>query len=110
MTPDGQFRTPPRRNPIATRIIAGAVLVAVAATGVALAALALWVALTLIPVILAAVLIAVLTIRFQLWRARRNAFGGRDIRRTLARRLPPAAYRSAAAPPGRRRWSARPLQ
>lgn len=81
MTPDGQFRVP-RRTPITTRIIAGAVLLAVVATGVAFAAFALWLALTLIPVILAAILVAVGMMRFQLWRARRNASGlGRDIRR-----------------------------
>ena len=81
MTPDGQFRVP-RRTPITTRIIVGAVLLAVVATGIAFAAFALWLALTLIPVILVAVLVAAGMIRFQLWRARRNAFNsGRDIRR-----------------------------
>lgn len=81
MTPDGEFRTPPR-TPVSTRIIAGAVLLAVVAGGIAFAALALWVALTLIPVVLGAILVAVGMIRFQLWRARRAAFsGGRDIRR-----------------------------
>ncbi len=80
MTPDGQFRTPPR-TPVTNRIIGWAVLVAVVGTGAALAALALWVALTLIPVILAAVVIAAVAIRFQLWRARRNLGGGHGIRR-----------------------------
>ncbi len=79
MTPDVQFRTPPR-TPVTNRIIAWAVLVAVVATGIAFAALALWVALTLIPVILVAGLIAVAAIRFQLWRARRNLGRGHGIR------------------------------
>ena len=77
MTPDGRFTTPPRA-PISTRIIAGAVLVAVAAAGLAFAAFALWIALALVPVVLAAVVIAVVTIRFKIWQARRRAasFGG----------------------------------
>ena len=77
MTPDGRFTAPPRA-PIAPRIIAGAVLLAVVAGGLALAALALWAALMLIPVAIAAVLVAVLTIRFKMWQARRRAasFGG----------------------------------
>jgi hypothetical protein len=72
MTPDGQFRRPPR-VPISTRIIAGAILLAVVAGGLAFAALALWVALALIPVVIVAILVAVLTIRFKMWRARRAA-------------------------------------
>jgi uncharacterized membrane protein len=72
MTPDGQFRRPPR-VPISTRIIAGAVLLAIVAGGLAFAALALWVALALIPIAIVAVVIAVLTIRFKVWRARRAA-------------------------------------
>ncbi len=77
MTPDGRFTTPPRA-PISTRIIAGAVLLAVVAGGLAFAALALWVALLLIPVVIVAVLVAVITIRFKMWQARRRAasFGG----------------------------------
>ena len=72
MTPDGRFRGPPRA-PLTTRIIAGAVLLAVVAGGVALAAFALWVALLMIPVAILAVVVAVLTIRFRMWRARRQA-------------------------------------
>ncbi len=77
MTPDGRFAAPPR-TPIAPRIIAGAVLLAVVAGGLAIAALALWAALILIPVAFAAVLVAVLAVRFRLWQARRRAasFGG----------------------------------
>ena len=72
MTPDGRFRAPPRMA-VSTRIIAGAVLLAVVAAGLALAALALWVALALIPIAIVAVVVAVVTIRFKLWRARRRA-------------------------------------
>ena len=72
MTPDGQFRTPPR-PPITAKIFAGAVLVAVVAGGLAFAAFALWIALLLVPVVILAVLVAVLTLRFRLWQARRRA-------------------------------------
>ncbi len=81
MTPDGAFRTPPR-IPVANRIIAGAVLLAVVAGGIAFAAFALWLALALVPVVIGAVLVAVAMIRFQMWRARRNSFSSvRDVRR-----------------------------
>lgn len=74
MTPDGRFRAPPR-VPVSTRIIAGAVLLAVVATGLAFAALAFWVFLMLIPVAIVAVVVAVGMIRFKLWRARRGSVG-----------------------------------
>ncbi len=78
MTPDGQFRTPPR-PPISVRIIAGAILVAVVAGGLAFAMFALWVALLLLPVVILAVLVAVGTLRFRMWQARRRAASfGRD--------------------------------
>ena len=76
MTPDGRFRSP-ARPPIAPRVIAGAILVAVVAGGLALAAFALWIALLLLPVAILAVAVAVLTIRFKLWQARRRAGLGR---------------------------------
>jgi len=72
MTPDGRFRTPPR-VPIATRIAAAAVVVAVIAGGLAAAAIALWLAFLLIPVVLVAGLVAYAALRFQL---RRRSFGG----------------------------------
>ncbi len=79
MTPDGQFRAPPG-VPLSTRIIAGAVVLAVVAGCVAFAALALWIALALIPIVIVAVLVAVAVIRFKLWQARRRAasFGGKQ--------------------------------
>lgn len=77
MTPDGQFRAPPRMA-VSSRIIAGAVILAVVATGLAFAALALWVAFALIPVAIVAVVVAVVMIRFKLWRARRRGSFGRE--------------------------------
>ncbi len=72
MSPDGEFRTPPRA-PLTSKIFACAVLIAVIAGGLAFAAFALWVALLLIPVVILAVLVAVLTLRFRLWQARHRA-------------------------------------
>ncbi len=72
MTPDGKFRQPPRMA-IGTRIIAGAVIVAVLAAALGIAAFALWIALMLIPVAIAAALVAYLTFRFRVWQARRRA-------------------------------------
>ena len=71
MSPDGEFRTPPR-PPITAKIFAGAVVVAVVAGGLAFAAFALWIALLLVPVVVLAVLVAVLALRFRLWQARRQ--------------------------------------
>ena len=71
MTPDGRFTRPPGL-PVSTRIIAGAVLLAIVAGGLAFAAFALWIALALVPVVIVAVLIAVVTIRFKIWQAKRR--------------------------------------
>jgi hypothetical protein len=70
LLPDGSYR--PRRPPIAARIFAWAVVVAVVAGALAVAALALWFALILIPVMVVAGVIAWLAFRFQLWRARQQ--------------------------------------
>jgi fatty acid desaturase len=67
LLPDGSYR--PRRQPVAARIFAWAIVIAVVAGALAVAALALWFALILIPVMLVAGLIAWLAFRFQLWRA-----------------------------------------
>jgi high-affinity Fe2+/Pb2+ permease len=72
MTPDGQFVGPSPRPAWMVRLIAGAVLVAVAAGCIAIAALAFWVALALIPIAIVAGLVAWAGLRFQLWRARRG--------------------------------------
>ncbi len=82
MTPDGRFRAPPAppRLPLATRIVVGAIVLAVLAGGLALAALALWLALLLIPVAIAAAVVAYLAFRFQVWRAQKSSLSRqRDI-------------------------------
>ena len=66
LLPDGSYR--PRRQPVAARIFAWAIVIAVVAGALAVAALALWFALILIPVMLVTDLIAWLAFRFQLWR------------------------------------------
>lgn len=76
MTPEGEFRTPPK-PPLATRIMLWAVIVAVIAGALALAAFALWIALIILPVALAAACIAWLIWRFQVWRAG-GRIGGRQ--------------------------------
>lgn len=80
MTPDGQFRGPPR-TPISSTIITAAVIVAVVAGGLAIAGFLLWLWLSLIPVVVVAVLVAIGTIRFKLWRARRQAEQAQSFRR-----------------------------
>jgi hypothetical protein len=72
LLPDGRYR--PRRLPLASRIFAWAMIMAVIAAGLAVAALALWVALILIPVVVLAGLIAWLAFRYQLWRAGRGGW------------------------------------
>ena len=74
LLPDGSYR--PRRPPVAARIFAWAIVIAVVAAALAVAALALWFALILIPVVLVAGLIAWLAFRYQVWRA--GAAGRRD--------------------------------
>lgn len=67
LLPDGSFR--PRRAPVASRILAWAIVIAAVAAALAVAALALWFALILIPIVLVAGLIAWLAFRYQMWRA-----------------------------------------
>jgi len=78
MLPDGSFRDQPK-TPLSTHVFRTAVLVAGVAGGLAIAALALWFALTLIPVAIGAALVAYVAFRFQLWRSRASAPGGRDV-------------------------------
>lgn len=80
MTPDGGFRQPPRA-PLATRIAAIALVVAVLAGTLAVAILVFWFALALIPVAIIAALIAWAAFRVQLWRIRRAARGPRAVYR-----------------------------
>jgi fatty acid desaturase len=70
LLPDGSYR--PRRPPIAARVFAWAVVIAIVAGAFAVAALALWFALILIPVVVVAGLIAWLAFRYQLWRTRQT--------------------------------------
>jgi fatty acid desaturase len=72
LLPDGSYRS--RRPPIAARIFAWALVIAVAAGALAVAAFALWFALILIPVVVAAALIAWLASRYQLWRTRQRGW------------------------------------
>jgi fatty acid desaturase len=67
LLPDGSYR--PRRPPVAARIFAWAIVIAVVAGALAFAAFALWIALLLIPVVVVAGLIAWLAFRYQVWRA-----------------------------------------
>ena len=78
MTPDGQFRVPPR-TPLATRIAGIALVIAILSGVMAVLLLALWFALVLIPVAIGAALIGWAALRFQLWRTRRSAASRRDI-------------------------------
>ncbi len=72
LVPDGTYR--PRRTPIATRIFAWAIVIAIIAGAFSVAALALWFALILVPVVVVAGLIAWLAFRYQLWRARQRSW------------------------------------
>jgi fatty acid desaturase len=72
LLPDGSYRS--RRPPVAARIFAWAVVIAIAAGALAVAAFALWFALILIPVVVAAALIAWLAFRYQLWRTRQRGW------------------------------------
>jgi len=81
MTPEGEFRTPPK-PPLVTRIMFWAILVAAGAGALFVAAFALWLALIILPVALLAAAIAWLTWRFQVWRA-----GG------VIRNRPPQSWR-----------------
>ncbi len=78
MNPDGSFRTP-ARPPLALRVGAIALVVAVLAGALAAAVLVLWFALALIPVAIVAFVIAWVAFRIQLWRIRRSARGRRAV-------------------------------
>lgn len=71
MTRDGAFRDPPR-PPLATRVAAYALILAVVTGALAVAALAFWFALALIPVAIAAAAVAWIAFRIQIWRLRRS--------------------------------------
>jgi hypothetical protein len=67
MTPDGEFRMPPR-PPLLKRILVWALLVAVIAGSFAMAAVALWLALIILPIAILAALLAWGIYRYQVWR------------------------------------------
>jgi hypothetical protein len=69
LLPDGSYRV--RRPPVAARIFAWAIVVAVVAAALAVAALALWFALILIPIVALAAAIAWLSFRYQAWKGNR---------------------------------------
>lgn len=76
MTPDGRFRTP-QKPPLALRVAAAALIVAVIAGGLAVAAFAFWLVFMLVPVVLVAGLIGYAALRFQM---RRGSLGrSRDV-------------------------------
>jgi len=82
MYPDGTFRptgaprgSPFGASPLAVRVFRVALVVAVVAGLLAAAFLAFWFALALIPIALIAGLVAWASLRFQMWRARRNLGG-----------------------------------
>ena len=70
MLPDGRFRSAPRGVPLSTKLLVGAVFVAVLAGAAAIAMLALWLLTMLIPVVLIAGLIAYAAYQVQRWRLR----------------------------------------
>jgi len=78
MNPDGSFRAP-SRPPLALRIGAVALVVAVLTGALAAAVLVFWFALALIPVAIVAAVIAWVAFRIQLWRIRRSARGQRAV-------------------------------
>jgi nitrogen fixation-related uncharacterized protein len=71
MTPEGEFRTPPRA-PWSVKLLRYAIVVAVLAGMLAVAALMLWAALILIPVAIGAALVAYGLFRWRVWKARRQ--------------------------------------
>ncbi len=71
MTPEGEFRTPPRA-PWSAKLLRYAIVVAVLAGMLSLAALVLWAALILIPVAIGAAALAYGVFRYRLWQARKQ--------------------------------------
>jgi hypothetical protein len=80
MTPEGEFRRPPRLS-FGARVLLAAVLVAVIAGGLAVSAFVLGLALALVPVALIALLVAYVAFRIEIWRTRRSFGGHRDLSR-----------------------------
>src|ERR1700733_8211009 len=78
MTINGEFVSPPKA-PISSRILMGAIVVAVLAGALSLAAFALWLALLVLPVAFGAAVVAWAMFRYRVWRAQRGAGAGRTV-------------------------------
>jgi hypothetical protein len=78
MTINGEFVSPPTA-PITSRILLGAIVVAVLAGALSIAALALWMAMMVLPVAIAASVVAWAIIRYRIWRTRRTMAGQRQV-------------------------------
>jgi hypothetical protein len=78
MTINGEFVSPPKA-PISSRILMGAIVIAVLAGALSLAAFALWVALLILPVAFGAAVVAWAMFRYRVWRAQRGAGAGRTV-------------------------------
>ncbi len=74
MTANGEFVAPPK-PPLSSRILMGAIVIAVLAGMLSLAAFALWLALIVLPVAFAAAVVAWAMFRYRVWRAQ-QAMGG----------------------------------
>lgn len=81
MTLDGSFRPSPGRAglPWPVKIGVAAALIGALAVSFAVAALAVWLFTLLLPVVVIAAVVAWGAFRFQAWRARRSATGGRGL-------------------------------
>lgn len=75
MTPDGRFRSQPRRPsaPLSFRILVAAVVVAAVALAASVAVFALSLLAVLIPVAAGAAAVAWATLRYRRWKRRRAA-------------------------------------
>jgi hypothetical protein len=78
MTIDGEFVSPPAA-PVASRIFAWAVVIAVIAGALSVAAFALWIALLILPVAVGAAVVAWAMFRYRIWRGRQAMGGQRNI-------------------------------
>jgi hypothetical protein len=78
MTIDGEFVSPPKA-PISSRILMGAIVIAVLAGALSLAAFALWLALLILPVAIGAAIVAWVVFRYRIWRAQRAVGGQHDV-------------------------------
>jgi membrane protein implicated in regulation of membrane protease activity len=78
MSINGEFVTPPK-PPLSSRILLGAIVIAVLAGALSLAAFALWLALIILPVAFAAAIVAWAIFRYRVWRAQRTMAGQGDI-------------------------------